>query len=94
VTAQGEKQDVEDPLRRRDRGRRRRCRHRHVLAAVPASAATAPCPASYYCFYQDANYRGWHLNYNSTLSGDFNNPPASFSPPPACRPRVASAFGG
>ncbi|MBN9743159.1 MULTISPECIES: peptidase inhibitor family I36 protein [Amycolatopsis] len=52
-----------------------------VLAAAPASAATAPCPAGYYCFYQDANYNrgttGWHLNYNSTQSGDFNNPPAS-----------------
>jgi hypothetical protein len=48
-----------------------------VLTAAPASAATAPCPASYYCFYQNANYTGWHLNYNTTLSGDFNNPPSS-----------------
>ncbi|MEQ0561936.1 peptidase inhibitor family I36 protein [Amycolatopsis sp. NEAU-NG30] len=48
-----------------------------VLAATPASAATAPCPANYYCFYEHANYRGWHLNYNTTPSGSFNNPPSS-----------------
>jgi hypothetical protein len=53
-----------------------------VLTAAPASAApTPPCPANYYCFYQNSNYNrqvsGWHLNYNSTLSGDFDNPPSS-----------------
>ncbi|MEV6898233.1 peptidase inhibitor family I36 protein [Amycolatopsis sp. NPDC051372] len=52
-----------------------------VLAAAPASAATAPCPANYYCFYQDKDYNAgvynqrWHLNYSSTPSGSFNNPP-------------------
>ncbi|MEW2504561.1 peptidase inhibitor family I36 protein [Amycolatopsis sp. NPDC047767] len=48
-----------------------------VLAAAPASAATAPCPVNYYCFYENASYTGWHLNYNSTPSGSFNKPPAS-----------------
>jgi hypothetical protein len=52
-----------------------------VLTAAPASAATAPCPANYYCFYQNSNYNrqvsGWHLNYNSTASGSFLNPPSS-----------------
>lgn len=51
-----------------------------VLTAAPASAATAPCPANYYCFYQDRNYNhgthGWHLNYNTTSQGSFDHPPA------------------
>ena len=44
-----------------------------VLAATPA----APCPEQYYCFYEHASYKGWHLNYNSTAEGHFNNPPSS-----------------
>ncbi|HUQ58902.1 peptidase inhibitor family I36 protein [Lentzea sp.] len=52
-----------------------------VLTAAPASAATPPCPAAYYCFYENSNYNrtvpGWKLDYNTTQSGDFNNPPSS-----------------
>jgi len=50
-----------------------------VMSAQTASAAqgTRPCPSYYYCFYEHANYQGWHLNYRTTNSGEFNNPPAS-----------------
>lgn len=49
-----------------------------LVGAVPASAApTRPCPANYYCFYENAEFGGWHLNYNTTPSGEFNNPPNS-----------------
>ena len=51
-----------------------------LSSALPAAAqGTAPCPSYYYCFYNNANYVGeWHLNYNTTTSGSFNNPPASY----------------
>ena len=58
--------------------------------AAPASAAqgTRPCPSNDYCFYNNADYginpatidpdqANWHLNYKSTTSGSFNNPPGS-----------------
>ncbi len=49
-----------------------------TLVATPASAqGTAPCPSYYYCFYEHSYYRGWYLNYYSTTSGSFNNPPYS-----------------
>jgi len=51
-----------------------------VAATAPSAMAaqgTRPCPSFYYCFYDNANYTGWHLNYNTTVSGSFNNPPAS-----------------
>ena len=48
-----------------------------LATSTPASAGTAPCPAKFYCFYGDANYAGWHLNYNETTSGNFKNPPYS-----------------
>lgn len=50
-----------------------------AVAATPASAAqgTRPCPSDFYCFYEHANYGGWHLNYQTTKGGDFNNPPGS-----------------
>ena len=48
-----------------------------LATASPASAATAPCPAKFYCFYSEENYKGWNLDYNDTASGSFNNPPHS-----------------
>ena len=48
-----------------------------VTPASAASAPTPPCPADHYCFYGDADYKGWHLNYKDTTSGDFSHPPYS-----------------
>jgi hypothetical protein len=45
--------------------------------AQAAGAATAPCDSGAYCFYGDANYRGWELTYFTTSSGNFSNPPYS-----------------
>ncbi|AKU18280.1 peptidase inhibitor family I36 protein [Luteipulveratus mongoliensis] len=54
-----------------------------VALISPESASaqgTAPCPSANYCFYQNSNFNrtvsGWHLNYNTTPSGNFNNPPS------------------
>ncbi|KNX36020.1 peptidase inhibitor family I36 protein [Luteipulveratus halotolerans] len=52
------------------------------VGADEASAqGTAPCPSYYYCFYENSSYNryvsGWHLNYYSTTSGSFSNPPSS-----------------
>jgi hypothetical protein len=56
--------------------------------SASAAQGTRPCPSDYYCFYNNAKYGtdpalfnnaqpNWHLNYNSTSSGSFNNAPSS-----------------
>ncbi|MEY4348441.1 MAG: hypothetical protein RIS43_860 [Actinomycetota bacterium] len=57
--------------------------------AAAASAVTAPCASSSYCFYENANFNGWNgssytdsgwiLQYASTYTADNFGSPAGYS---------------